>query len=205
MLTRKNITNYLSNITRIITKSSTAEKVAENWHEDFIMSLAKIMRPNLYLELGLYQCELFNKIIPYADVLIGIDINSDAGKFMLKTGKARFVNTSTDEYAKKLLRKPLSIDMLFIDANHSAKAVEKDFYNYFPFVSPHGLIIFHDTHPKNYDYINPGYCGDCYKTIRKLSYQTKDYEMVTIPVHPGLTICRKRKSQLKWQEKSKFK
>ncbi len=32
----------------------------ENWHEDFIINLAAQFRPKVYVELGLYQCELFN-------------------------------------------------------------------------------------------------------------------------------------------------
>lgn len=34
------------------------------------------------------------------------------------------------------------------------------------------------------------------------SRHTTEYEMVTIPIPPGLIICRKRKTQLSWQEDS---
>lgn len=196
--------DIIQNIVKRLKPLGSSSSVPENWHEDFIVHIAKILRPHLYVELGLYQCVLFNRIIPYAKTLIGVDVDPNAGKFMLKVDKSQFINTSTEEFAKELQRKPLFIDMLFIDADHSAKAVKNDFDNYFPFVSPHGIIILHDGHPQNRDYIDSRYCGDGYKTIAKLSRYTKEYEMVTIPVHPGLTICRKRKTQLKWQEVKKI-
>ena len=49
----------------------------ENWHEDFIINLAAQFRPKVYVELGLYQCELFNGVIPYAETLIGVDISEE--------------------------------------------------------------------------------------------------------------------------------
>jgi cephalosporin hydroxylase len=37
------------------------------------------------------------------------------------------------------------IDFLFIDGDHSYEGVKRDFELYSPFVSPHGIIAFHDT------------------------------------------------------------
>jgi predicted O-methyltransferase YrrM len=177
------------------------EQTQLNWHEDFIPRLANIIRPKVYCELGLYQCVVFNKIIPYSEKLIGVDVNPDAGKYMHKSNKTIFINMSTSDYAKELHARPIGIDMLYIDADHSKVAVLNDFQNYFPFVKPHGLIIMHDGHPKDELSMIPGYCGDGWAAIEELSKNAKEYEMVTIPVHPGLTICRKRKFQLAWQEK----
>lgn len=170
----------------------------ENWHEDFIVHLAQVIKPKTYVELGLYQCSLFNKIVPIADKLIGLDISPESDKYMKKSAKASFVCSTTDDFAKKLRKSPIKIDMMFIDADHSSESVLKDFNNFFPFVSDQGIIILHDGYPKNKSYTRPGYCGDCYLAIEKLTLQAKErgYEMVTIPVHPGVTICRKRSSHL---------
>ena len=171
----------------------------ENWHENFIVHLASIIRPKNYVELGLYQCELFNQIIPYADKLIGVDISPEAGKYMKKTEKTKFVCSSTVDYYKKIKSNSIVIDLLFIDANHSKKSVQEDFENFFPFVADQGIILLHDGYPKNKDYTNSGYCGDGYRAIEELSQKTDLYEMVTIPMHPGVTICRKRLKHLPWQ------
>jgi predicted O-methyltransferase YrrM len=173
----------------------------DNWHEDFIVHLAKITKPSVYVELGLYRCSLFNKMVPFAGKLYGVDINPDADKFMKKNQNAFFFNMKTDEFAEKLRRDPLVIDMIFIDADHSKNAVIRDFFNFFPYVRPHGLILLHDTHPRSEFFTQPDYCGDGYKAIEEISRESKGYEMVTIPVHPGLTLIRKKNTQISWQEK----
>lgn len=176
------------------------EPVPGNWHVDFIVHIARVLRPKLYVELGLYECELFNKVIPYAGKLIGVDLKRECGEYMVDSKKVKFVNSTTDEFAKDLRKRPPKIDMLFIDANHSSESVLKDFNSYFPFVSEQGLILLHDGYPKNKKFTDQKLCGDAYKTIEKLSKETKSFEMVTVPVHPGVTICRKRKTQLGWDK-----
>ena len=173
-------------------------EILENWHEDFIVHLASILKPKTYVELGLYKCELFNRIIPHSENLIGVDILEKWGEYMEKSEKTKFICSSTDEYHEQLQKNPLVIDMLFIDANHSKESVKKDFENFFPFVSDQGIILLHDGYPKNEKYTDPGYCGDGYKAIEELSKNTDKYEMTTIPIHPGLTICRKRIKHLPW-------
>lgn len=177
------------------------QPVPPSWHEDFIVHLASVLRPRVYVELGLYQCALFNRIIPFADELIGLDVVPEVEKFMKKSPKTTFHCKSTDVFAKELKKKPKKIDLLFIDADHSEEWVEKDFSNFFPFVSDQGVILLHDGYPKDKKHTDQGYCGDGYKAIRALTAAAakEGYEMMTIPVHPGLTLCRKRSKHLPWE------
>ncbi|HQD91374.1 MAG TPA: glycosyltransferase family 2 protein [Syntrophomonadaceae bacterium] len=170
------------------------------WHEDFIVHLASIIRPRVYVELGISKCAVFNRIIPFAEKLIGVDVDPRAETFMQKSEKTSFVLATTQEFAKQLAQEPLMIDMLFIDADHDQEAVLNDFRSFFPFVSPHGIILLHDVHPGSQALIRPEWCGTAYLAAEELSRQTDEYEMVTIPVSPGLAICRKRRSQLSWKE-----
>jgi predicted O-methyltransferase YrrM len=172
----------------------------DNWHEEFIVHLAKIIRPEVYVELGLYRCGLFNKMIPFAGQLYGVDINAEAKKFLKKSSNSTFYQMRTIEFAEKIKEKSILIDMLFIDADHSKKSVLEDFHAFFPFVRPHGLILIHDTHPRNKDFLTSDCCYDGYQAIQELSNQTSNYELVTLPIHPGLTLIRKRTTQLSWQE-----
>ena len=99
---------------------------------------------------------LFNRMIPYAEQLIGVDIKPEAGNYMQNSSNTRFVKATTQEFARELEVNPLQINRLFIDADHSKEEVLQDFQNFFPFVAPHGLILLHDTHPKNEEMMNPG-------------------------------------------------
>lgn len=189
----------LSRLERIKTYPIKSDETPGNWHEDFIVHIARVARPKVYVELGLYQSELFNKMIPYAGELYGVDRDRTLEKYMHRSEKSHFFAGTTDDFAMYVKKNKIRIDILFIDADHSARSVEKDFINFFPFVSPQGLILLHDAYPKSKKYVDPGYCGDGYKTIWNLSQKRRDFELVTIPVHPGLAICRKRNKQLEWQ------
>jgi len=178
-----------------------SQPVPSNWHEDFIVHIASVVRPKVYMELGLYRCELFNRIIPYAETLIGLDIVPEVGNYMRKSSKTTFVCKNTEEYGKEFTKNPMPIDLLFIDADHSEEWVKKDFDAFFPYISDQGMILLHDGYPKNEEQTSSGYCGDGYKAIEKLTKKAAEagYEMMTIPVHPGLTLCRKRSKHLAWK------
>ena len=174
------------------------------WHIEFMVALANVLRPSVYVELGVHRAELFNRIIPFAGQLIGVDTDPETAKSIQKAPNTRFVCGTTATFADELHEFPIAIDMLFIDADHRREAVLKDFHDYFPFVRPHGLLLLHDTHPGDSGLIDPGgaWCGDAYRAIEQLQSDSGGYEMMTIPVSPGLTLCRKRTSQLSWTEQA---
>src|SRR6185312_7593802 len=76
------------------------KEVPMNWHENFIVYLASVLRPKVYVELGLYRCKLFNQIVPYAERLIGLDTEESAGTYMTKSAKTEFHCMTTADYAK---------------------------------------------------------------------------------------------------------
>lgn len=169
------------------------------WHEDFIVNLAKVLKPRVYCELWLYKCELFNRMVPLVWSAIWVDMSPDPLKYMRRDKRISFLEMSTDEYYEKIKDDSPFIDLLFIDADHSKESVLRDFQNFFPLVKDQWIILLHDGFPKSKDFAQRWtYCGDCYLAIEELSKKTNGYEMVTIPVHPGLTICRKRNAQVNW-------
>lgn len=184
---------------RIDHHAPAAAPLRENWHEDFIVQLASVLRPRTYVELGLYRCELFNRVVPYAGILYGVDTNASAYQFMERaSGKSHFFHGSTAGFTATLPERGICIDLLFIDADHSSVSVNADFRAYFPFVRDHGIVLFHDTYPMNPRFAEPGYCGDGYRAVAELTGHSTTYEMMTIPRHPGLTLCRKRVHHLPW-------
>lgn len=169
------------------------------WHENFIAHLASLIQPKLYVEVGLDKGQTFNKVLPYARKLIGIDINKKCAKYIKESHKVTFYCINSAGFAKLARKNKLEINMLFIDADHWANQVLKDFNNLFPFVSDNGLIFLHDSFPKAKENARKGEAGTVYRAIEKLAKNSKTYEMVTMPIPPGLTICRKRKSQVAWE------
>lgn len=185
----------------ILSKVRNLGKIQQDLvHEDIITSLAKALKPKVYVELGLYKCRLFNRMVPLvSEKLIGVDVVKKSGDYMQDSFKTEFYCGSTESFAKEAKKRNLIIDMLFIDADHSQQAVRKDFELFFPLVKQDGIILLHDAYPKNQHFAQSGYCGDGYKAIFELSKQTQEHELVTLPLHPGLAICRKRNKQVPWE------
>ena len=110
---------------------------------------------------------------------------------------SRFYEMSTDDYFAYMSIPTL--DMVFIDADHKFESALRDFDNVFPHVRNDGFIFLHDTYPHDEKWLAPQYCNDCYKTAEYIRENYSDKcEIITIPVHPGLSIVRKCEKQLEW-------
>lgn len=62
-------------------------------HSDFIKTMAEIYRPNIYVELGLYEGETWNKVRPYCNQSFGVDLvdrNLPGNIFIEKTDEFFF-------------------------------------------------------------------------------------------------------------------
>ncbi len=171
-----------------------------NWNSEFIALLASMLRPEVYVELGVHTAGTFNLVAPFAGRAVGVDIDPTAERHMTHAANTHFHCGTTRSFADQLGESGTMIDMLFIDADHSREAVLQDFRDYFPHVRPQGLILLHDSHPGDESMFVPHEAGNGYLAVEELSRDTVDYEMVTIALSPGLTICRKRTRQLAWQE-----
>lgn len=165
---------------------------------EVVKYFVSILQPDNYLELGLYKGETITYVKDYVKKqCIGVDISIPQNK----QGYI-FYNLSTNVFFEKISQGQIQLpklDIVFIDADHSYKQSLKDFNNVFSYVNDQGLIFLHDTFPKNKDFTNSGYCGDTYKIVYDLRNRI-DCELITLPVHPGLTLVRKRNNHLLWQE-----
>ena len=106
---------------------------------------------------------------------------------------------TTDEFYEQNKNK-LVIDFLFIDADHNYEQALKDFINYSKIVKDNGIIILHDTYPENESHLLLAKCGTAYKVARYIRQNCgRDYEIMTIPVFPGMSLIRKSYKQLLWK------
>jgi predicted O-methyltransferase YrrM len=160
-------------------------------HSDFIALLASLYKPNIYVELGLYEGETLTKVIPYVKKIYGIDLKSKPQLENIKNTNSKvsiqYITTNTFFETFKE-----GIDMIFIDADHCFESVLTDFENALKCLNPGGVIILHDTDPNDNLLINPGYCGDCYKIVNVLE-KRNDINILTLPIEsPGLSIITKK-------------
>lgn len=162
-----------------------------SWHslflEDFIM-----FRPGHlnYLEIGIYQAETFNRVSKWAKYAVGIDIKADCLQYIRPRGSSiGFVGTLQDFIESP--RNVAKFDLIFIDGDHRQESVVADFQSALKVVADQGIILLHDTWPGSREYSSSGYCGDAYLAVDRLRKLAPEWSFVTIPVHPGLTICQR--------------
>ena len=143
-------------------------------HTSFITHMASIYSPNVYLELGLYQGETIKSVSAYTKVSIGVDCIP-----VELPSNISFYCMTTDEFFQSNI--DYRVDMAFIDADHTYKAVKTDLENVLNILNPGGIVFLHDTDPEENWLINPGYCGDCYKLIKELETDSR-INIITYPI-----------------------
>lgn len=168
------------------------------WHLDFIVHLVTILKPEKYLEIGVYRAGLINRLTHLIPEIVAVDIDPRAKSYIESLKNVEFINMDSKDFWKT--RSGGEFDLIFIDGNHSRDAVLVDFEGARNCIKDHGVILLHDTYPLDREATNPERCDNGYLAIQELSFQTQEFEMMTIPVHPGLTIVRKRTTQVPWSE-----
>jgi predicted O-methyltransferase YrrM len=108
------------------------------------------------------------------------------------------IHGDSNDIKKYLLNFGEKVDLAFIDADHQANSVIQDFTNIETFMSAKGLVLFHDTHPGTLEYSSPEYCGDGFLAIPKLRLIFLNWNFVTLPMHPGLTIASRTDAMPDW-------
>lgn len=172
-------------------------------HLEFIEFFVRLIKPKNFLELGVQFGENINNIIHLIpEQYYGVDLCTNENiDFLIKNKNLIFFNQSTDDFFKELDEKNinLKLDMAFIDACHTHDASYKDFLNIRKHMNEDGFIFFHDCYPASEFWTDKGLCGDCYKTSEVIRlHHNNEFEILTIPVNPGISIARKCSKQLSW-------
>lgn len=170
-------------------------------HVELLEFLACWLKPERYLELGVRDGRSFIQIAKYCEEAIAVDVI--APMFTLASNMQYFVGT-TDAYFEKIsLEKPApEFDFVFIDADHSHQQSLADFLHVEPYVIDGGFVFFHDTHPCLPYMFNADKSNNCFLTPLYIKTHLIDrWEVLTIPVNPGVTIARKiqRSKQLSYE------
>ena len=155
-------------------------------HTNFIVYIAKLLKPKVYLELGINIGSTFNIMKGHVPVCYGVEKRSERYR-----GRNIF-NCTTDEFFKKHSNSIPPPDLIFIDADHKYEQVKKDFTNSLGILNKGGVIILHDTDPSDKKYLAKKECNDCYKIVDYIYYYFPELEVITLPVgHEGVSIVKR--------------
>ena len=164
-----------------------------SWHASLIGDIAKHIRPSAYLELGVYRGETYRKVSKWSAVSVGLDIDPIAIKSISRIRNSIAVLGSISALAGRS-DLPESYDLIFIDADHAKESVVSDFKATSSLLRVNGLILLHDTWPRDELFTSPAFCGTAYLAVGELRVLFPDWSFVTLPAHPGLTFCQRNSS-----------
>ena len=154
------------------------------FHQLIIPRLVEVIGAESYLEFGVHWNETIGRV--ECPRKYGVDVRL----LKIEIPNTKLFEMTTEEFIRDEAARYAPYDFVFIDADHSAKAVRADFFGIMDHVSPEGLVCLHDTNPETVGDTAKGLCGDAWKFAEIL--WRDGYEAVTLPYHPGLTIVRNR-------------
>jgi len=167
-------------------------------HVNFIKTLSMWLKPERYLEIGIYQNDCLNVVAPFCKEVYAVDIMLRNPNF---PENVKFFQKKSDDFFQEL-DKSIYFDLAFIDGDHSHEQSLKDFLNIKDRIVEDGFILMHDSYPFDLGWTFPYLCGEVYKTVEYIKkYYYRDFEILTLPIHPGLSLIKKmnHKKQLAYK------
>lgn len=162
-----------------------------------------------YLEIGVDDPELcFNKVIcekktgvdPYEDKLGTHQWTEDQKQEMIDKVDGELKMMTSDDFFASLTRN--KFDLIFIDGLHKEEQVDKDIENALKHLSKNGVIMLHDTLPKNEMECMPEpefgqpWTGTVFRSFWKLRQFRSDLDLFTLDFETGLSFVRPGVNQI---------
>jgi predicted O-methyltransferase YrrM len=173
----------------------------ELWHETFLNVMTFRLKPVNCIEVGVSKGRTTRILSENCSNVYAIDIDPNALDHINNLENVSFINEESRLALAGLLPKlKNNVDFIFVDGDHRSQAVMADVEISLQLLSDTGLLVLHDTYPKDYSFISEEneWCGDSYKVPNLIENKYKEMRLVTLPIHPGLTIVQKIFSQPHW-------
>jgi predicted O-methyltransferase YrrM len=167
-------------------------------HSSILEHFAHWIRPERYLEIGVLYGDVTRRLSKYCTECYAIDIEFPNKNF---DDNVKLFQCTSDVFFENL-DKECMFDMVFIDGDHNKHQVYKDFINVKDKVIDDGFIFLHDSYPFSEYMTAENLCNNCYEAILKIKNEfNTEWEIVTLPFNPGLTIMKKMPihKQLLWK------
>lgn len=153
-------------------------------HTQIINHYIRAFRAKSYLEIGVHPSRANYDRIECA-YKVGVDPDPDV--------KGIEFNLTSDEFFR---RNDKIFDLIFLDGLHHADQLEKDIVNASRCLSKHGVIVCHDSNPKEEDHAHIPregrkiWNGDCWRAIVGFRQKYPLIRCYTYKEDYGVTIIR---------------
>lgn len=154
---------------------------------NIMIEILKNKKDPVYVEFGIRWGENFKTICNLNTSGINYGVDLDISNVTVYPDNSKLFQMKTLDFIVTE-----SIDLAFIDADHSSSSVIQDFHHLFKHVSSGGYIVLHDTYPCEPMFLSESGCFDCYKVPGYLKKKFHNQmNILTLPLNPGLTIVQK--------------
>lgn len=164
------------------------------WHSDFLRVLLSATRPEVSVEIGIATGGTTKMLSKLSSRVYAVDVDPAAVK---RAGRISNVVPTLGDSTQTLLdlaSMGVSADFVFIDGDHRVDKVMADFEAASRLLSQNGIIAIHDTYPRDMSFVSEDneWCGDSYLAPARILREFQEWSVLTIPVHPGLTLCQRK-------------
>jgi hypothetical protein len=191
-----------------MTKGKTNKmKFSKTAHIQIIEEIAKGMKAagmnGAYLELGIAKAHCINRVGTHFKNVVAVDINKESLDQVSCCSSIVPLLFSyegtTDDFFESY--DGMKFDLIFIDANHDYKNVNKDFYNSLKVLKEEGIIILHDTFAPDKE--SASHCKDAWKIQHYLVVNNvtcvSNLQFINLPFYYGLTLVKRHTTKDWWQ------
>lgn len=158
---------------------------------EFLAELHKLLRPQVYLEIGVQHGYSLVLSSPECHT-VGVD---PAPQLAVNVGNRIVIETTSDDFFTKSPELTLAgqIDMAFIDGQHLFEFAIRDFVNIEKLSCPNGVVVFDDVLPRNEQEASRVQCpgdwtGDVWRVYPHLKMQRPDLHLMLVDTQPTGTL-----------------
>lgn len=165
------------------------------FYKDFLHWYCDWFNPS-FLEVGCLGGDLCMSLKTKRSLGIDINTHPDWAIYTSRSeGRVQFLQCSSDDFFKVNQDK---FGLIFIDGDHHANQVYKDFEHSLECLEDGGMIALHDTLPPTHADTAENLCGTAYIAAQSLRLR-RDIEVFTFPVTYGLTVVGRIGTGFQWQ------
>lgn len=174
----------------------------DSWHEGFINNICQAIKPRISIEVGVAHGVVTRILSENSENVFAIDIDEAPIAGIEPLTNVTGIIGDSPIKLRELNSRGIKADIIFIDGDHRIDAAIKDFNEALKLLQPEGLILMHDTYPRNKDFVSEKneLCSTSYLVPDRIRALHPDINVITIPTHPGLTIIQSNLSRPTWMQ-----